>query len=237
MMIISRLQTSVSKPSSPNESLHKRSGASICVKSSSWSKQQQQQQHHQQQQTGSASAAASNVVAARLMDMGKKLLDAARDGQVDDVRQLVMHSGAPFTSDWLGTTALHLAAQNGHVEITEILLKGGVNRDARTKLERTALHLAAQGGSVDVVDLLLTHGSDINARDMLKMTPLHWAVERGHVCVVEKLLFSGADVSVKSKFQLTPIDIARNSESYQLIELFKVRQATSSIIEVSSMHS
>lgn len=186
-----------------------------CVKSSSWNKHQQNSLQQQQ-------ANASNAVTARLMDMGKKLLDASREGQVDYVRQLVVHSGAPFTSDWLGTTALHLAAQHGHPEIAEILLKAGVNRDARTKLERTALHLAAQGGSVKVVDLLLIHGSDVNARDMLKMTPLHWAVERGHASVAEKLLINGADVSLKSKFQLTPIDIAQDSECFEMIELFKV---------------
>lgn len=164
---------------------------------------------------------AGNAAAVRLIDMGRKLLEATREGHTEHVRQLVVNSGAPFTSDWLGTTALHVAAQNGNKEIAEILLRGGVNRDARTKLERTALHLAAQYGSLEVVDLLLTHGADVNARDMLKMTPLHWAVERGHVSVVERLLIAGADVTIKSKFQLTPIDIARDSDYYEIVDLFK----------------
>lgn len=107
------------------------------------------------------------AVSARLMDMGKRLLDAAREGRVDHVRQLVVDSGAPFTSDWLGQSALHLAAQNCHVEIAEILLRGGVNRDAKTKLGNTPLHFAAQSGCLEVVDLLLIHGCDVNARDML----------------------------------------------------------------------
>lgn len=178
------------------------------------------------------------AVTARLMDLGKRLLEASKQGYTDIVRQLVVNSGAPFTSDWLGTTALHLAAQNGHAEIAEILLRGGVNRDARTKLERTALHLAAQGGNLDVVDLLLIYGSDVNARDMLKMSPLHWAVERGHVCVVEKLLLNGADVQAKSKFQLTPIDIALNSDNYEMMELFKVSHGNlSTSVEDSTSNS
>lgn len=153
--------------------------------------------------------------------MGKRLLNAAREGQVDHVRQLVVSSGAPFTSDWLGTTALHLAAQHGHAEIAEILLRGGVNRDARTKLERTALHLAAQSGSLPVVESLLIHGSDINARDMLKMTPLHWAVDRRHIDIVRRLLVGGADVQAKSKFQLTAMEIAQNSGYYEIVELLR----------------
>lgn len=166
--------------------------------------------------------ATGNVAYSSNIDLGKRLLDAARDGRTDRVRQLVVTSGAPFTSDWLGTTALHLASQNGHIEIASILLSAGVNKDARTKLERTALHLAAQNGSLEIVSLLLDHGSDINARDMLRMTPLHWAVERGHPEVIKRLLISGADIFAKSKFFLTPLDIARNSRYLEVIELFKV---------------
>jgi ankyrin repeat protein len=170
-----------------------------------------------------ASACGGNVVAARLLDLGKKLIEATREGRIEQVRHLVEGSGAPFTSDWLGTTALHVAAQCGHADIAEILVRGGVNRDARTKLERTALHLAAQSGSFDIVDLLLNYKSDVNARDMLRMTPLHWAVERGHLMVAERLLIAGADVDSSNKFLLTPLDIARESGFHDMIELLKVR--------------
>lgn len=34
------------------------------------------------------------------MDLGKRLLDAARKGQDDEVRNL-MANGAPFTTDWV----------------------------------------------------------------------------------------------------------------------------------------
>uniref|UniRef100_A0A6G1SII2 GA-binding protein subunit beta-1 n=1 Tax=Aceria tosichella TaxID=561515 RepID=A0A6G1SII2_9ACAR len=162
-----------------------------------------------------------NVAAARLLDLGKRLIEATREGRLEQVRQLVEDSGAPFTSDWLGTTALHVAAQLGYSDIAEILVRGGVNREARTKLERTALHLAAQSGSLEIVDLLVNHGSDVNARDMLRMTPLHWAVERGHVFAAERLLIAGADFELTNKFLLTPLDIARESGSYEMIELFK----------------
>jgi len=38
---------------------------------------------------------------AHLGDMGKQLLDACRNGETDEVRELMQH-GAPFTTDWLG---------------------------------------------------------------------------------------------------------------------------------------
>lgn len=35
-----------------------------------------------------------------LVDLGKKLLEAARAGQDDEVR-ILMANGAPFTTDWV----------------------------------------------------------------------------------------------------------------------------------------
>lgn len=174
--------------------------------------------------------ASGNAAAARLLDLGKRLLEATKEGKVGLVRELVVDSGAPFTSDWLDTTALHIAAQNGFSEIAEILIQGGINKDARTKLKRTPLHLAAQSGSLEVVDLLIRNGSDVNCCDMLKMTPLHWAVERRHICVVRRLLMANADYKIKSKFQLTPLDIAKNSSFFEIVELFKVSWPASCVL-------
>ncbi|XP_065298178.1 GA-binding protein subunit beta-1-like isoform X5 [Dermacentor albipictus] len=101
-----------------------------------------------------------------LVDLGKQLLESARNGETEEVRQL-MTSGAPFTTDWLGTSPLHMAAQNGHVATAEVLLRAGISRDARTKVDRTPLHVAAQEGHLDVVELLLKHSADIEAKDMV----------------------------------------------------------------------
>lgn len=67
----------------------------------------------------------------------------------------------------LGTSPLHFAAQGGHVETAEVLLRAGISRDARTKVDRTPLHIAAQEGRADIVSLLLRHGADVEAKDMV----------------------------------------------------------------------
>ncbi|XP_077175906.1 GA-binding protein subunit beta-2 [Paroedura picta] len=142
-----------------------------------------------------------------LVDLGKRLLEAARRGQDDEVRML-MANGAPFTTDWLGTSPLHLAAQHGHYSTAEVLLRAGVSRDARTKVDRTPLHMAAADGHPHIVELLIRNGADINAKDMLKMTALHWATEHSHRDVIELLLKHGADVHAFSKFDKSAFDIA-----------------------------
>ncbi|XP_041916831.1 GA-binding protein subunit beta-1 isoform X1 [Alosa sapidissima] len=156
-----------------------------------------------------------------LVDLGKKLLEAARSGQDDEVR-ILMANGAPFTTDWLGTSPLHLSAQYGHYSTTEVLLRAGVSRDARTKVDRTPLHMAASEGHASIVEVLLKHGADVNAKDMLKMTALHWATEHNHREVVELLIKYGTDVHAQSKFCKNALDIALDNGNEELAEILQV---------------
>ncbi|GIY02684.1 GA-binding protein subunit beta-1 [Caerostris extrusa] len=152
-----------------------------------------------------------------LVDLGKKLLESAKLGDTEEVR-ILMTNGAPFTTDWLGTSPLHMAAQYGHIETAEVLLRGGISRDARTKVDRTPLHLACQEGHVEIVKTLINHGAEIDCKDMLRMTPLHWAVENNYYDIVQLLLKNGADVNAVSKFDKTPLMIAEDNKNVDLIE-------------------
>uniref|UniRef100_A0A2K6GEA8 GA binding protein transcription factor subunit beta 2 n=1 Tax=Propithecus coquereli TaxID=379532 RepID=A0A2K6GEA8_PROCO len=156
-----------------------------------------------------------------LVDLGKRLLEAARKGQDDEVRTL-MANGAPFTTDWLGTSPLHLAAQYGHYSTAEVLLRAGVSRDARTKVDRTPLHMAAADGHAHIVELLVRNGADVNAKDMLKMTALHWATEHHHRDVVELLIKYGADVHAFSKFDKSAFDIALEKNNAEILVILQV---------------
>ncbi|XP_014647280.1 PREDICTED: GA-binding protein subunit beta-2 isoform X1 [Ceratotherium simum simum] len=155
-----------------------------------------------------------------LVDLGKRLLEAARKGQDDEVRTL-MANGAPFTTDWLGTSPLHLAAQYGHYSTAEVLLRAGVSRDARTKVDRTPLHMAAADGHAHIVELLVRNGADVNAKDMLKMTALHWATEHHHRDVVELLVKYGADVHAFSKFDKSAFDIALEKNNAEILVILQ----------------
>ncbi|XP_063044446.1 GA-binding protein subunit beta-1 isoform X3 [Engraulis encrasicolus] len=122
----------------------------------------------------------------------------------------------------LGTSPLHLSAQYGHYSTTEVLLRAGVSRDARTKVDRTPLHMAASEGHASIVEVLLKHGADVNAKDMLKMTALHWAAEHGHREAVEVLIKYGADVHAQSKFCKNALDIALDNGNEELSEILQV---------------
>lgn len=147
-------------------------------------------------------------------------------GHDEEVRML-MSNGAPFTTDWLGTSPLHMAARCGHATTAEVLLRAGVSRDARTKVDRTPLHMAAQEGHNNLALLLLSHGADINAKDMLKMTPLQWATERQHKEVVETLVRNDADVSCFNKFDKTALEIAAENGNQEIVEILVNAQNSS----------
>ena len=105
---------------------------------------------------------------ASLVELGKQLLSASREGDKVEVSRLLA-KGAPMTTDWLGTSPLHLAAQYGHLETAEILLRSGCQRDARTKVEKTPLHVAAQEGHDNIAELLLSNGADVDTTDMVRI--------------------------------------------------------------------
>ncbi|KAH1027422.1 hypothetical protein HUJ05_000934 [Dendroctonus ponderosae] len=107
----------------------------------------------------------NNSPLANINELGKQLLKFAFEGNIREVRALLAQ-GSPLISDWLGTSPLHLAAQNNNVEVCEALLKGGILKDARNKVDRTPLHLAAYEGHYGTTETLLKHGADINCKDM-----------------------------------------------------------------------
>ncbi|CAH2327156.1 GA-binding subunit beta-2 [Pelobates cultripes] len=168
------------------------------------------------------------------LDLGKRLLEAARNGEDEQVR-LLMQNGAPFTTDWLGTSPLHMAAQCGHYSTVKVLLQAGISRDARTKVDRTPLHMAASDGHLHIVDLLVKNGANVNAKDMLEMTALHWATEHSHKDVVELLLKNGADVNAFSKFGKTAFDIALDKNNPEL--LITIQEAMQGDVHLQSMRS
>eukprot|EP00937_MAST-01D_sp_MAST-1D-sp2_P008267 g8267.t1 len=81
----------------------------------------------------------------------------ARYGEDDDIVTLrvLLHAGTPVDHvDTLGSTALHKACANGHVEIVRALIEGGASHFANAS-GNTPLHWAVQNGHLDVVKSLL----------------------------------------------------------------------------------
>ena len=70
------------------------------------------------------------------------------------------------------STALHMAARRGNVEVSEALLECGAHIEARDSLGETPLRRAVNCGQAGVAALLLTKGADPHSVGSRGLTPL-----------------------------------------------------------------
>lgn len=118
-------------------------------------------------------------------------------------------------------TALHFAANEGHLQVLEELLTHpDLEREPYSSINRTPLHLAAIRGHTAIVRKLIEtpvvlsqdkapSKVDRNVRDFDENTPLHYASEYGHSeCIIYLVKEAEADPFLKNKFGYTPSDIA-----------------------------
>lgn len=125
---------------------------------------------------------------------------AAAANDAGKVKQLLgSGSNANNDVDDAGRTALHIAAMNGNLQITAILIKAQVRLDLRDPLGNTPLHLAVDRNQTEVAKLLIDAGAPIDAENRNGMTPLMIAASRGNLDLVQALLAKGANAR-KSDF-------------------------------------
>ena len=122
---------------------------------------------------------------------------------------------AKTLDDW---TALHLAANEGHIQIVELLLKNDINKEAITKMGRKAIHIATIRGNYEVVKLLIEAKCDLDYQDDDQCTPLHYAAEHGYEKIIRELLENKANTSLKNYQGMRPIDL---SQDHKIREIFE----------------
>ena len=104
-------------------------------------------------------------------------------------------------------TALHYVAENGRVDLMNVLIQNGADVSAVTENKWTALHRAARYGHVDVTKVLLRNGADVNAVTKDISTALHFTSRFGHLDVAKALIQNGADVNAIDKDKRTALGL------------------------------
>ncbi|KAJ8132969.1 hypothetical protein O1611_g657 [Lasiodiplodia mahajangana] len=105
-------------------------------------------------------------------------------------RLIQLGANLEFRERNLGSTPLHCAAQEGHIDIVRILSNHGANLQALRDDGLTPLHIAAYHGHTATVEELIQRGADPNSNCMVELgrTALHIAVQRGHEAVSKVLI-------------------------------------------------
>jgi len=133
------------------------------------------------------------------------LMLAAKRGDVESVRDLIVRGADVNTKNNKGHSSLNYAAEKGHTGVVRLLLDNGADINARSNKGSTALMLAVEGNHVDTTKLLIERGADIRLKrwgcNLLEM-----AAGMGRPEIIRLLAEHGADVNeVTDENGMTPL--------------------------------
>jgi ankyrin repeat protein len=125
------------------------------------------------------------------------LMHACFDNHTDIARMLLGRAKTMIDStEGDGCTALIIAAEYGHPEMTQLLLDSGARIDQADKDDRTALMWSCRGGYTKVAQVIINKDkSALHATDKQKGTALIAAVEGRYADTVQFLLENGAGIN------------------------------------------
>jgi ankyrin repeat protein len=128
-----------------------------------------------------------------------------------------------LTHDHNESTALHLAASEGHAELVHFLLSLGAGEihlsGGRKRYARTPLHEAAISGHLAVCKLLVEYGFLVDCHTTRARTPLMYAVKGNHVDVVRFLVGDcGASINEQNEMGMTPLYIAAQDGHVEIVK-------------------
>ena len=117
-----------------------------------------------------------------------RFADAARDGEVSKVKEMLDAGMKVNSEDNLGITALRWAAWKNRTDVTQLLLSRGADVNKLSGVNhQTALHSAALNNSTDVIKVLLNHGASTNIKNRRGLTPIDQARGKNNEAAVRLL--------------------------------------------------
>ena len=101
---------------------------------------------------------------------------------LEKIRLLLLFSANPNQMGEDYDTPLHRAADNGRLEVVQLLVQNGANVNAQNLYGNTPLHLISKRKklnrrSLEIVQFLLENKADPNMVNLHRYNPMKWAVE------------------------------------------------------------
>ena len=127
-----------------------------------------------------------------------QLHDAARRGDIETLKKIISSLGKNEINklDINKKAAIHYAAQEGHLECVDLLLKAGANINIQSLYkphgsgmsysDNAPIHYACRKGQKEVLELLIDKEAKLNIQNFQRETPIHLAVksERFNIAVI-----------------------------------------------------
>jgi len=156
-------------------------------------------------------------------DVHDKLIDAAHNDCVDEVKKLVqMGANINYISanpqHILWPTVLHNAILHNNMELIRFLVANGADVNISPNRCSTPLHWAISSRSLQLVTYLLDNGAAPNGVSYWETTPLGVAVVINSMEIVTILIIRGAEITKKNAFGASPLDIAAKMGHTEMLE-------------------
>ncbi|XP_062588305.1 ankyrin repeat domain-containing protein 50-like [Saccostrea cucullata] len=144
---------------------------------------------------------------------------ASHDGR-NNIIKLLLDKGADVNlCDKEGRSPLYLACGEGHDNTVKLLLKNGADVNLCQFGKFSPLYVACWNENNSMVKILLENGVDIYAYDKYGCSPIVRACKEGHEAVVKMLIEHGADINLRDENGKTVIDIARDLNREDIVDL------------------
>jgi ankyrin repeat protein len=129
--------------------------------------------------------------------IAKAIRGAIKNGQLNNVRDILEKEPEMLT--WMTPfgTWLHVATAHGHLEIVEYLINAGLDVNAQGGTFSTnSLERAATKGYLDIAKYLIHQNIEIDTSEPDR-NPLFAAIYGGHFEIVKLLVENNIDISIK----------------------------------------
>ena len=155
-----------------------------------------------------------------------KLADASRNGNLQEVKQLLESKADINRKNLSGNTALIEASIFGHEKVVSFLLENKPELELKGIKEMTALAAATYYGYFEIVKLLVEAKSDISAKEETDSTPLILAAnnidrDKHDSCcqIAEYLLKQGADIKAANELENTALMAAIWQNNLEVVKI------------------
>ncbi|XP_063412659.1 ankyrin-1-like [Mytilus trossulus] len=160
---------------------------------------------------------------------------ACKGGHTDSVYELLKNKADVTQCNNNGESPLHVACKGGHKDIVELVLQNKADVSHCNSFGESPLYVACKNGQTDIAQLLLQYNADVSQHEQLDgQSPLHAACDIGSlepdsykiryfrkIETVKLLLEWNANAKFCNKRGQTPLDIARISQSMEIVNILE----------------
>ena len=151
------------------------------------------------------------------------MMDAAREGDTERVKAMLMRGLDINAPDYDNRTTLHLSCAEGNSKVVELLISEGANVHALDRYGNNALHYAVINNHSLIADLLSRNGAELNYKK--PADSLCEAAGHGHMDRIRVLVKYGVDVNSADFDGRTALHLSSSQGNLRVVELLLSMEA------------